>query len=143
MAVADRMTGPDLVVHFITSGGGTINLTGDQRTLSVTREQEVADATAGADGWRVSIGTLKNASASLEALYIGAAGTATWGSVDIGAEGTLRYYPKGTATGSPKGAFPVITTNASLEIPYDDMVMLNIEFASQGAEIWNPLLNVV
>lgn len=137
MAVADRMTGANLYVALIHSGG-TANLSGDARTLEITREQETADITAGADGARSYKGTLKNYSFSLEALYIGTAGTASYGSADIGKEGTLRVGPNGTAAGSPKGEWPVIVTQNSLSIPFDDAVMASIEFQGQGAEISNP-----
>lgn len=142
MAVANRMTGPNLYVEFVHSGG-TVNLTGDQRSLSTTREQELVDATAGADGARVNKATLKNFAASLEMMYIGTAGSATHGALTLGLEGTLRYYPKGTASGNPKGAFPAIVQSSSLEIPYDDMVTFTMEFAGQGAEVWNPFVDVV
>lgn len=142
MAVSDRMTGPNLYVEYVHSGG-TVNLTGDQRTLSVAREQELVDATAGADGARVNKATLKNFSATLECLYIGTAGSATHGALALGLEGTLRYYPKGTASGNPKGAFPAIVQSSSLEIPFDDMVTFTFEFAGQGAEIWDPFTSVV
>jgi hypothetical protein len=138
MAVADRMTGAAQYIGFIHSGG-TVNLSGDSRTFDVTREQEVADASAGSDGARSSKATLKNYSATLEALYIGTAGTASFGSVDIGKEGTLLWGPQGTATGNPKGSWPMIVTNMSITSPFDDVVMLNIEWQGQGAEVSNPL----
>jgi len=83
--------------------------------------------------------TLKTFSASLEALYIGTAGSASFGSADIGKEGTLLWGPKGTVAGNPKGAWPAIVTNVSVSSPFDDMVMLSIEFQGQGAEVSSPL----
>jgi hypothetical protein len=138
MAVADRMTGASQYIGFIHSGG-TVNLSGDSRTFDVTREQEIADASAGSDGARSSKATLKNYSASLEALYIGTAGSASFGSVDIGTEGTLLWGPQGTAAGKPKGSWPMIVTQMSISSPFDDIVMLNIEWVGQGAEVSNPI----
>lgn len=142
MAVANRFTGADLYVEWVHSGG-TVNLTGDQRTLSVTRNMETADVTAGADGARAYKATIKNFSASLDVMYTGTAGSATFGVLTLGAEGTLRYYPSGTASGNSKGAFPALVTNTSIEIPYDDAVTLALEFQGQGDEIWNPLVDKV
>jgi hypothetical protein len=138
MAQPDRMTGPDLWVGFVLSAGGTAILSGDQKSLSISREQEVADATAGADGARYNIATIKKFSASIEAHYIGTAGSAIWGSVDIGVSGTLLYGPKGTAANNPKGGIPVIVTKHDISMPFDDVVKLTVEFTGRGAEIFNP-----
>jgi hypothetical protein len=142
MAVANRMTGKDLYIEWVYSGG-TVNLTGDARSFEVTREQEVADVTAGADGARSSKATVKNFGASAEILYTGTAGSATFGVLDLGSEGTLRYYPQGTATGKPKGAFPAIVTNVGLALPYDDAAVLTVEWMGQGDEVWTALTDVV
>lgn len=132
------MTGAGQYIALVHSGGTAV-LSGDSRTFSITREQELADVSAGADGARSSKATLKNFSMSLEALFTGTAGTASIGSADIGKEGTLLYGPKGTAAGQPKGAWPVIVNNVSIDSPFDDAVILNIEFTGQGDEISNPL----
>lgn len=141
MAIANRMSGADLVVQFIHSGG-TATLSGDQRVLSVEREQETADATAGSDGARVSIATVKKFSASLETHFIGTAGSAVWSAVLLGTTGTLIYGPQGTATGKPKGSIPMIVKTQTVEFPFDDVAKLTVEFEGQGAEISNPLKDV-
>jgi len=138
MAIADRFTGASQYIAFIHSGG-TANLSGDSRTFSVSRVQETADATAGADGARASKATLKAFSATVNALYIGTAGTASFGSADIGKEGTLVWGPQGTAAGKPKGAWPMIVTDVSVSSPFDDIVALDIQFQGQGAEVSNPM----
>lgn len=137
MAVSDRMTGAGQYIAFVVNGG-TVVISGDSRNLDIEREQELADVSAGADGARSSKATLKNYSASMEAVFIGTAGSATMGSADIGVEGILLWGPKGTAAGQPKGAWPMIVNKASLTAPFDDVIMLNIEFTGQGAEISNP-----
>lgn len=142
MAVAYRMTGKDLYIEWVYNGG-TANITGDARTFEVTREQEVADITAGADGARSSKATVKNFGASAEILYTGTAGSAVFNVMDLGSEGTVRYYPQGTATGKPKGAFPAIVTKMDLALPYDDAAVLTVEWLGQGDEIWNALTDVV
>lgn len=141
MAITDRMTGPDLVVQFIHSGG-TATLSGDQKTFSYSREQETADATAGADGARVNIATVKKFSATLETHYIGTAGSATWGSAALGVSGTLLFGPQGTAAGKPKGGFPAIITKQDIDAPFDDVIKLSVEFMGRGAELFNVLKDV-
>lgn len=146
MAEGDRITGPNLWIGWIydTGGGtaGTVVLSGDQRSLSYTREMETADATAGADGARVYKSTIKNFSASSDAMYTGTSGSAVFSAIGLGSEGTLVFAPQGTAAGKPKGGGPMICTNQSMEIPFDDMVTISLEFQGQGNETWNPKTDV-
>ena len=129
MAVATRYTGKDLYVAF----GGT-GLTSDQRSFTVTREQETADITAGADGFRAFKATIKNFTASLEILADSSAtGTAMLGAIQEGTEGTLEWGPLGTASGKPKNEVPVIVTSVSITLNFDDAVVYSIDFQGQGA----------
>ena len=128
MAVATRYTGKDLYVEF----GGT-NITTDQRAFSVSREQETADITAGADGARSVKATVKAYSATLEMLAdSSAAGTAMLGAVTEGTEGTLVWGALGTTSGLPKSALPAIVTSLSVSMNFDDAVVYSIEFQGQG-----------
>ena len=136
MAAANRITGADLVVLFV-DGSGTVDLTGDQRNFTPNREQATADVTAGGDSWRVSKATIKNFSATLEVLMTGTAGTATMSRIDVGDEGTLLWGELGTATGKPKWGYPVIVSNASQSIPFDDAAVWTVEFQGQGDEVFN------
>ncbi len=141
MAAAQRITGANAVILFVHSGG-TANLTGDQRSLTILREQELADATAGSDAARVVIPTVKKFSARLETHFIGTAGSALYGAVALGAAGTVLYGPAGSAVGKPKGGFPAVVRAQHLAMPFDDVVRLSIEFEGQGAEVFNPLTAV-
>ena len=141
MAITDRITGAENVVLFVHSGG-TANLTGDMTQFSYDREQETADATAGADGARAYIPTVKKFMASMTSHFIGTAGSATWGSAALGAKGTVLFGLKGTAAGQPKGGFPAIITKQTIDAPFDDVVKLEIEFQGQGLEVFNPLKDV-
>lgn len=131
MAIATRYTGKDLYVEF----GGT-ELTSDQRAFSVTREQETADTTAGADGARSHKATVKAYGATLEILAdSSAAGTAMLGAVKEGTEGTLTWGALGTVAGKPKSSFAAIVSSVSAGLNYDDAVVYSIEFQAQGAMI--------
>lgn len=142
MSAAQRYTGSNLVVHFITTDG-TATLTGDGRNLEVTREYESADVTAGADGARTYKKTLQNMSATFEALFIGENGTASHTIAALGAEGTLLYYPGGTATGKPKGGFPCFISKKDESYPFDDAAIISMEFMSMGAPLFDPNEDVV
>lgn len=137
MTVTNRLTGKDLYVGFIGSGG-TANLSGDQRAFEVTAEQETADVTAGADGARAVKPTVQNFGASLEVLFTGTAGSAAMAIATLGAEGTLTYGPQGSASGKPKGAFPAIITKRDITMNFDDAVVVKFEFAGQGDETSDP-----
>lgn len=141
MAIADRYSGKNLYVRFITASG-TANLSGDFRKLTVNRKQQTWDATAAADGAVVNKATVKEFDASLESLYIGTAGTAAFNIASLGAEGTLEYFPEGTATGKPKGSFPAIVTEQPFSTGYNEGTMVTISWKGQGAEIKNPFVDV-
>ena len=134
------MTGRDLKVHFIHSGG-TADLSGDFRNFEVTREQKAVDLTAANDAATYEKPTTKMFSAKLDALYIGTAGTAVTnqGGVDLGTEGTLIYSPQGTATGKPKGSFPCYVKKADVGFAYDGTAEVKFEFGPQGNETANVL----
>lgn len=135
MAVATRYTGKDLFVSF----GGT-TLTTDSRAFSVTREQETADTTAGADGARSVKATVKKYAASMELLAdSSASGTALLAAVKEGTEGTLVWGALGTVTGKPQSSMVAIVTNTSPTINFDDAVVYSIEFTGQGALIKDEL----
>jgi len=128
MAVATRYTGKDLYVEF----GGT-SLTSDQRSFSVTREQETADTTAGADGARSYKATVKNFTAELEILADSSAGgTGMLGAVQEGTEGTLIWGPRGTTSGYPKNSIAAIVTSVDVSLNFDDAVVYSISFQGQG-----------
>lgn len=128
MAVATRYTGKDLYVSF----AGT-ELTADQRSFSITREQETADVTAGADDYRAVKATVKNFSATLEIVADSSAtGTAILGVVSEGSEGTLEWGPLGTTTGKPKNSMVCLVTSVSGNLNFDDAVVYTIEFQGAG-----------
>ena len=131
MASANRLVGKALYVGFA-DGAGTAALGADFTSFSYEWEQETADVSAGADAMRVFAGTIKNFSATLEALYLGAAGTATYARVEPGDAGTLIWGPEGSAAGKPKFSIPAIVSKVSHEQPFDEAVKYTIEFLPQG-----------
>lgn len=131
-----KLSGKQLVVQWIGSGG-TTNLSGAQRSFSVDEAQETADSTAGADDYRNYVNTVKTISASMEMVYqeIAAGGSAILTALALGAEGTLLWGPEGSASGKPKKGFAARVTNASQSMPFDDMMVISVEFANNGTAL--------
>ena len=131
MSATQRITGKNLVVQFQT-GGQTYVISGDQTSLEITMDANEADMTAGADDYVYMKPTTKLTGATLTCKYIGTAGSATWGALPVGTEGTLIYAPEGTATGKPKGGFPCYVKSKSKSIPYNDAGVRTATFSPQG-----------
>lgn len=130
-----RMSGKNLHLQWIYSGG-TANLSGSQRSFENGHEQESADATAGADSYRVFVPTVKTLKPKAEILWEEkSSGSAVIAAVQPGVEGTLYWSPEGTASGKPKwGAYlRVRVSNQSL--PYDDVAMLSVEWDNIGTAL--------
>jgi len=123
-----RYTGRDLVVLWI-NPAGTTNLSADERNLAVTEDVDAADSTAHDDTYAHSIPTFTNAVATLQLLdTTGATGTAQWDAVEPRTEGTLQWGPAGSASGSQKHSAPAWVQSRSRDIPYADVVSMEIGF---------------
>ena len=136
MAATDRISGKNLYVAWH-SGGGSTDLSGSQRSMSFEHEQEMTDATAGADTYRVMIPTVRTAGASLEILVeSGASGSAIFAAIPVGgAVGTLIWGPEGTTADLPKWGMVARVAKASQEIPFDDVYVISVEFTNAGADL--------
>jgi len=137
MSIANRYTGKDLYAEFICAAG-TISLVGDQRSLSVDREVDLADITAGAEVDKSYLTTLKDGTAEVEVLdqaAVAAAGIEA--GMPEGTSGTLIYAPKGTTGGLPKRGFAAFVKSMSVEYPYSDVVAYRISFQKTGAVLFS------
>ena len=136
MSIANRYVGKDLFAQFICPAG-TITLTGDQRTLSVDREVDLADITAGSEADKSYIATLKDGTAEIEVMdQAGVAADSFETAMPEGTSGTLIYAPKGTVAGKPKRGFPAIVKSISVEYPYSDAVAYRISFQKHGSLLY-------
>jgi|GEM_PF-2159791 len=131
MSATQRLTGHQLVVIFQT-GGQNYVISGDQTSLEITMDTNEADMTAGADEYVYMKPTVCMTGATLTCKYIGTNGTATWGAIPVGTEGTLIYGPEGTAAGKPKGGFPCYIKSKPFSIPYNDAIVRTATFSPQG-----------
>lgn len=133
MTIANRYTGKDLYAEFICTAG-TIALSGDQRTLSVDRESDLVDITAGSEADKSYLARLKDGTAEVEVLDQGSiAGTGLEAAMPEGTSGTLIYAPQGTTAGKPKRGFAAFVQSISVEYPYDDVVAYTISFQKSGS----------
>lgn len=122
-----HFTGSGLVVTF----GGT-TLTADFRSFSESEEMGLVDSSAGADTNRSYLTTLKDGKATLE-IVAPAGGSAVWNAVVPGTSGTLIWAPEGTATGKNKHTVSsAIVMNRDKEMPYDNIVVIKVEFQFSG-----------
>lgn len=136
MAIANRYVGKDLYATFICSAG-TIVLTGDQRSLSVDRDADTVDITAGNAGDKSYLATLKDGTAEIEVLdQAGTTATSFEAAMPEGTSGTLIYAPQGTATTKPKRGFAAIVKSVSVEYPYADVVSYRISFQKSGSVLF-------
>ena len=112
---------------YITFGGTTAHA--DYRSLEISSEIGLEDGSAGADVGRTYKKTLKDGTASLTLRSIsGTAGTAMWVNWVEGAEGTLVWYPEGTATNGIKGSVYAFINSRNTPDTYDQVSEWNFEF---------------
>lgn len=132
MSNTDRYTGHDLVIKWVYSGG-TVDLSSEQRSLSSSEEVGDADATAGNDDYSVHLPTFADSSCDVELLDLkGSAGTARWAALRPRTEGTLYWYPSGTAINNTYHYVPAYIQKRDREVPYDDVVPISVTFQFQG-----------
>ena len=128
-----EFTGKNLVVTWV-HPGGTIDLSGDYRTLSYKPSIGMVNATAGSDAFESYLATVKDTSISLTAVQQ-SAGTATEDALIEGTLGTLTIQPEGTATGKRKYTIPAYALGANFDWKYNDTVELKVEFQGSGTRI--------
>jgi len=129
----NNITGKDAYINWASSAG-TINLSGDYRSVSIRESTDTAETTAGADTHKTYIPTIKSATIDYSGLFpAGSAGTALYAALAAGVQGTLTVAPEGTATGKLSKAYTAISMGATFDTPYADVVTVNCTFQSNGA----------
>lgn len=125
-----EFTGKNLLVKWIHTGG-TVDLSGDFRTVSLTPSIGYANATAGSDASEVYLATVKDVKVSYSGVNP-SAGTATEDALVEGTFGTLTIQPQGTATGKRKYTVPAFSSGANVTFPYNDTCEITCEFQGSG-----------
>jgi len=139
MAAADRLTGNNLVVQWIHSGGTVVMNSGWRAFTPPQDEMNTVDMTAGGDAGSFTTTTYTKLKAKLDLMFEGTAGSATRYALRGGQVGTVNYGPNGTATGQPKGSFRAVVVKAgTTKIDFDKEMMFEVEFEGQGTWISHP-----
>ncbi len=126
-----RFTGRDLVTIWAYTGG-SVSLEDDFRSLDVGEDVNDADSTAGNDDYSGHLPTFTDASADFEMLGTTGSGTLHWNRIKPRTEGTLYWYPEGTASTKPQHYAPAYIQSRSRTYPFDDVVDVKLTFQFQG-----------
>jgi hypothetical protein len=101
--------------------------------LTFNSSMDFADHSGGTVNYRRRKKTIGDYDAQIVTLWdTTALGTAAMTLLADGNEGTLNIAPLGTATGKPKGAYPMVVENKELPIPYDDGIIVTLGFLANG-----------
>lgn len=123
----------DALVIYWKRHDGTATLSGVQRELTFNSTMDYADHTGGTADYRRRKKTVGDYDAQVVTLWdTTALGTASMALLALGNEGTLEFAPLGTASGNPKGAYPMVVETRELPVPFDDGIVVTIGFLANG-----------
>lgn len=126
-----EFTGKDLVIKWFPSAGGTIDLSGDFRTVSYTPTGKLANATAGSDTFESYLGSTKDTKVSYSGV-MQTAGTALEDALLPNTFGTLILQPEGTVSAKRKYTIPAFAGGGNISWPYSDTVEISCDFQGSG-----------
>lgn len=130
-----HLSGSALVIQWITTG--TVTLSGDQRTMTWNENMNIADSTAGSDTADSHVRTFRSIDGSFGLVDNGAAGSALYAAIYSGAQGTLKWFPIGTATGSPVYSILSTITQVQQSMPFDDIIDRSYNWKGNGDWLLN------
>jgi hypothetical protein len=116
--------------------GGTAQLETKFRNFSWQPTTEWVDASGGSDSFEVMLPGIGRGSDIPYTCVMrdSAEGTALLAAVAKRNAGTLIYGPAGTATGQPKFTIPAVSGGPAIDQPYDDVVILTVNFRQNAVE---------
>jgi len=117
--------------------GGTVVLSGDFRTVNVTRSLEIIDATAGADTYREKLPSFGDTEVTFSSV-MQADGTALITALAQKTYGTVVVGPEGTASGKPKFTVAAYSVGPTFNIAYNDVVEFSCSWISNAAPTETP-----
>lgn len=126
-----RFTGHDLAVCWAYTGG-SVFLEDDYRTLNVNEDVNDANSTAGNDTYAGHLPTYTDATIAFEMLGTTGSGTAHWTKLAPRTEGTLHWWPEGTASTKPYHYAACYIASRERAYPYADVVTVNLGFQPNG-----------
>ncbi len=134
--MANKFSGSALYMEWVYSGG-TVVLSGQQRSVSLSPSVDMHDATAGDDADKVYLPGTKDAVVSYQGLMSQIGDSPSYTDVENalveGTQGTLVIGPEGTQSTERKYTIPAISQGPNLNFPYDDVVEIACEFQKSGA----------
>ena len=129
-----ELTGKDLVVIWVTSGG-TATLTTEYQKFSYQRTQDKFDLSRASDTDGTYLLGIKNGTAKYSGLAL-SAGTALSDLLALGTYGTITVAPEGTASGKRKFTFPAFTTNdPEQSFAFNELIKVEPEWQFNGAVV--------
>lgn len=127
-----RFTGHDLALLWAYTGG-SVWLEADFRSWDVKEDVSDANATAGNDTYADHLPTYADASADLQMVGTTNSGTLHWTQLAPRTQGTVYWYPEGTAANLPKSYAPAYIKSRNRSYPYADVVTVAVTYQFQGA----------
>ena len=126
-----EFTGQNLYVQWNAGAAGTIDLSGDFRTVSWNPSIGMVDATAGSDPFKTYLTTQKDTTVSYGGVFP-TAGTAIENALLAGQYGTLTIGPEGSVAGKRKYTLPSFSQGGKFNFAYSDVVELACDFQGSG-----------
>lgn len=128
-----HFSGKELYMEF-----NGVQLSGDHRSLTVSRSASTANTTAGADTAESHIVLTTSATFDITILDdTSAAGDDVRGALFEGAEGTFTFGPQGNVAGKPKYSCGASVTSVQISYPYDNVVEIQATLTRNGDWIAN------
>ncbi len=127
-------TGKNLDVKWYPSSGGTIDLSGDYRSLSYKPTIGKVSSTAGSDNFESYLMTTKDTVLDYTGV-MQTAGTALEDALTEGTFGTLIVGPEGTASGKRKYIVPAYAMGGNFNYQYKETVEIACQFQGSGTRI--------
>jgi hypothetical protein len=127
MATANRAIGKDGYISF---QGTAIHA--DYRNFDVEITIDTVEKSAGSDGSKSYIATLKDGTAKLTYAYTGSAGFSYSNLFKVGQSGQLLWGPEGNGAGKPKGGVNAIVIAHSKPMAYNELITRTVTFQFTG-----------
>lgn len=136
----NEYSGSALYVRWVTAAApaGTAVLSGKQRTFRTSESSDEIDATGGSDQEAVFLPKFTASEASISVVdtlgSAGTAGTADWARLAPQKQGTLYWYPEGTAAGNASFSQAAVVLGRDREYPYDNVVTYDVRWRLSGTQ---------
>ena len=137
MASSTKYKGSALYVAFLSATRGTVDLTGDSRTVQVQEQAQRLDVTTRGDSAKRFLNETPEITVTINGLDGTGSGSANWlwDTFNSGDSGTLVWGPDGTASSYRKKSLAVRLNTKSFNSPYDNAVEWTHEWASDGGTV--------